>query len=432
MCYPCVTQNNYLSTLKLKIMAHIKVILHPKKIDENEKIYRLAIRVTSFRKRSYYHLGYNLDPEDWDEQAEKVKKSHPKYQHLNRLIRKKYDQIDDIIYEAERNKRQLSARQIMDKIKQSRKTISFFDFAEEHVAELERSKKFNRAISDRSKAKIIKDFTKGRDILFQEIDENFLKRFKVYLINEKNNSERTVMNSYVFIRLLYNRAIRKGVIDRNFYPFGRDKIIIKYPDSLKIGLTEQEILKIEQVSLKKYSSLWHSRNIFLFSFYLAGIRITDLLHLKWNDIIEDRLFYRMKKNSKLDSLKLPGKAIEILDFYRKDKKSHSDFIFPELKKVGDVETKKKYSLIKGAIKTHNSNLKDIAKLAGINKKITNHIARHSFGNIAGDKVSPQMLQKLYRHSSLQTTIGYQRNFIHKSSDEALHEILKFSSSDSVN
>jgi len=33
-----------------------------------------------------------------------------------------------------------------------------------------------------------------------------------------------------------------------------------------------------------------------------------------------------------------------------------------------------------------------------------HIARDSFGNIAGDKVSPQMLQKLYKHTSITTTM----------------------------
>ncbi len=63
--------------------------------------------------------------------------------------------------------------------------------------------------------------------------------------------------------------------------------------------------------------------------------------------------------------------------------------------------------------------------AEIDKKINNHIARHSFGNSAGDKVSPQMLQKLYRHSHLSTTIGYQANFIHKNADEALEAIITF-------
>lgn len=54
-----------------------------------------------------------------------------------------------------------------------------------------------------------------------------------------------------------------------------------------------------------------------------------------------------------------------------------------------------------------------------------HIAGQSFGNIAGDNISPQMLQKLYRHSSITTTMGYQGNFIHKDIDEALGSVVDF-------
>ena len=40
-------------------------------------------------------------------------------------------------------------------------------------------------------------------------------------------------------------------------------------------------------------------------------------------------------------------------------------------------------------------------------------------------LSPQLLQKLYRHSDLKTTIGYQSNFIHKDLDGALSDVLDF-------
>ncbi len=54
-----------------------------------------------------------------------------------------------------------------------------------------------------------------------------------------------------------------------------------------------------------------------------------------------------------------------------------------------------------------------------------HIARHTFGNISGDRIPIQMLQKLYRHSSITTTIGYQGNFIHQSADDALEAVIGF-------
>lgn len=406
------------------VMAKLKVVLHPKKT-KGENVFRLAFRVTAYRRRSYLYLGYNIDPEDWSEEGEKVKKSHPKHAQLNRLIRKKFDQIDDIIFETGSIGKKLTAKQILDSVRDKRKNNSFFELANEHVDDLFKSNKYNRAISDRGKVRRISEFTKGRELSFQEIDESMLKRLKTFLKIQRNISERSVMNYYVFIRLLFNRAISRGIIDQNLYPFGRGKILIKYPQSIKIGLNEEEILKIEELSLEENSIIWHTRNVFLFSFYLAGIRITDVLNMKWNDIVEDRLFYKMSKNNKIDSLKLPNKVLTILEFYRKDQNSYSDFIFPELKEVGDKEVPAKYGAIKSAIKRFNNNLAKIAELAKINKKITNHIARHSFGNIAGDKVSPQMLQKLYRHSSLSTTMGYQANFIHKSSDAALDSVINF-------
>ena len=61
----------------------------------------------------------------------------------------------------------------------------------------------------------------------------------------------------------------------------------------------------------------------------------------------------------------------------------------------------------------------------IDKKITMHIARHTFGNIAGDTIHPFMLQKLYRHSDLKTTLNYQANFIHKEADDALDSVVNF-------
>ena len=79
--------------------------------------------------------------------------------------------------------------------------------------------------------------------------------------------------------------------------------------------------------------------------------------------------------------------------------------------------------IKICVKENNEQLDKLVKRAGIKKKVTMHIARHSFGNISGDKIPVQMLQKLYRHSSITTTIGYQAHFIYKDADDALDSVI---------
>ena len=230
------------------------------------------------------------------------------------------------------------------------------------------------------------------DILFHQIDEAFLNKLKVFLTGSKGISERAVVNHYVFIRTIFNRAISNNLVDAKYYHFRIGRVKIKYTESVKIGLDEVEIRLIEEMTLKQGSPQWHTRNVFLFSFYLAGVRISDVLHMKWSDITEDRLSYKMGKNNKVVSLKMPSKAIEIISHYKDQAEKETDLIFPELKRAKLSDTKDVHAKIRTATKKFNKYLKTIGEELNIKKKeITTHIARHSFGNIAGDKVAPQML-----------------------------------------
>jgi len=54
-----------------------------------------------------------------------------------------------------------------------------------------------------------------------------------------------------------------------------------------------------------------------------------------------------------------------------------------------------------------------------------HISRHSFASINGDKIPIQMLQRLYNHSNIQTTIQYQQDFMNQDIDDALDDVINF-------
>ncbi|MDO7174017.1 tyrosine-type recombinase/integrase, partial [Mariniflexile sp. AS56] len=163
--------------------------------------------------------------------------------------------------------------------------------------------------------------------------------------------------------------------------------------------------------------------VWLISFYFAGIRVSDVLQLKWDDFVDNRLHYRMDKNSKLVSLKTPDKVVKILK--KLERHEDSIFIFKELEGVDLNDKKRLRTRIKTVTRNFNRRLELVADKAGIDKKISMHIARHSFGNISGDKIPIQMLQKLYRHSSVTTTILYQANFMQKDTDEALDRVIDF-------
>ncbi|MGA9588663.1 MAG: tyrosine-type recombinase/integrase, partial [Salegentibacter sp.] len=152
---------------------------------------------------------------------------------------------------------------------------------------------------------------------------------------------------------------------------------------------------------------------------------TDIIQLKWSYLNDDRLYYRMKKNDKLVSLTIPLKARKILDSYLLIKSEESDLVFPELRGIDLNDDILVRTRVKTVTRNFNRQLGRIAKQLGIEKKLTMHIARHSFGNISGDKIPIQMLQKLYRHSSVTTTMMYQSNFINQETDKALNDVLDF-------
>lgn len=128
------------------------------------------------------------------------------------------------------------------------------------------------------------------------------------------------------------------------------------------------------------------------------MRVSDVLKIRWNSIQDGRIYYRMDKNQKTLSLKIHDKLQTILNQYKTDKKSNDSFIFPELNKANLKDSKDVLRKTKTATKKFNRYLEQIAKLAEIEKKITMHIARHSFGNISGDKIPLKILQKRIRTS----------------------------------
>ncbi|MFS4493399.1 tyrosine-type recombinase/integrase [Maribacter sp. 2308TA10-17] len=395
-----------------------------RKKPNKQGLYPLAVRITKNRKSNYYFIGHYIELRHWDDKKRTVRKSHPDADMLNKLLITRASEANRALIELQSNRNDISSIQIKREITNTLDYFTFWEVAEEYLQELKSDGKLTRYYSDKVRINHVVAFFESKELSFPEIDEVFLRRFRLYLKNKRNLSERSVVNNFVVIRTLYNRAIGLGIIDKKNYPFGKGKIAIRFPETEKIGLTIEEIQRIERISNLSSMEL-HSKNIWLFCFYLAGIRVGDVLKIKWSDIYDGRIHYRMNKNSKLLSLKLPKKLIPILSYYQYDRQHSSGLIFPELKKADLKNNQDIYTKTRTATKKFNKYLKKIAEKANIDKKITMHIARHSFGNIAGDKIPVQLLQKLYRHSSITTTMQYQSNFMTKETDEALDNVVGF-------
>lgn len=399
-------------------MATVKIVLRKKK--NKDGTYPLAIRITQDRKTSFIHLGKHLKVEDWDAKERKAKKSYPNSKHLNNFLLTKLTEANGNSLELETRKKHVTAKAVSASIKPKTKG-SVFAQAELYLQRLKQDGKFNRHSADKPRVKHLKEYLKN-DIAFSDLTQTVLERFKASLKSVNKLSERSAVNHLVVVRSIFSQAIKEQVCDPKHYPFGKEKIKIKFPDSKKVGLSKEDVANIEDAELSAEGN--HARNLWLISFYFAGMRVSDVLRLKWTDIQDGRLYYAMGKNAKGGSLKVPDKVLHILKQYEPSRSADSDLIFPELQ---GVDLTDRYEMERQIASRNNAidrYLKDeVAKAASISSPLTMHISRHTFGNISGDKIPLQMLQKLYRHSSITTTIGYQANFVHKDADEALEAVI---------
>jgi len=397
-------------------MASFNIELSSKPV-KGKKEHLLMLRITVNRKHSRVALLYSVKPNQFNNNASDfncVRANHPDHKKINSYLHEKIAQVKEIVQSFEKDKKPLSSNLIRAELAKN-STIDFIAYINHHVASLLDENKIRTAKNYSTISYNLKKYTKRETLLFHEIDISFLGKFQASLLEEELSQ--TSIHGYLSkIRALFNKAIREGVIDQTISPFSNFKLKQGRPS--KDRLTESEIIKIEELDLKPFSLMDNVRNAFLFSFYNAGIRISDILLMTWDNIKEDRLVYTMYKTSKVHSMKLKDKPIAILNKY---KTSGESFIFPFFSDRFDYSDPMYLHNQLGA-KTAliNKYLKEVAKKAKLTKKITTHTARHSFADIARQKTDNiYNLSKTLGHSSLKVTESYLASFDEKAVDDTL-------------
>jgi len=260
----------------------------------------LAIRIIKERKAIYYYIGQYIPLNHWDKKNRVVRKINPNAFFLNSLLLSRLGEINRTLFKLELEHREFTLQQLKRELSTGSNKQGFQELAKAHLKELEGNSKLSRFKSDQTRINHLYTFCGGKHLEFRDLDEEFLKGFSTYLKKERNLSERSVANNLVVIRTLFNRAIRIGIVDRKYYPFGKGRVQIKFPETRKIGLSAEEIRRLETIdSLTKYEK--HAVNVWLLSFYFAGMRISDVLKLRWTDI----------RDGRLDLLHLTGLSVKL-------------------------------------------------------------------------------------------------------------------------
>jgi len=277
------------------------------------------------------------------------------------------------------------------------------------------------------------------DLDFRDITPSFISGFTTYLqsIPSQRNPEATLSPNTIakhlkVLRAILNRAIDDGIINSDDIP--RRLISVKEVAPAITGLRDAELTKLINFPLKEYSDRWHARNAWLFAMYGGGIRIGDLIQLRWRNIVGERLLYTMSKNGKHVNVLLVQDALKILKLYRKPGQRAAHYIFPylnndaEYAKYLDYDARKTMpqAISKKYFETINSKearigrlLRDIKGLTGL-PYLTFHTARHTFALRAREaNVDNTTLMTILQHSNLNTTETYVRKLDCSSEDAAM-------------
>lgn len=113
------------------------------------------------------------------------------------------------------------------------------------------------------------------------------------------------------IRAVMNAAIDEGVVPADLYPFRRFKI--KKEETMKRSLSVGDLRRLRDYPCKGWQRKYV--DVFMLSFYLAGINLVDLMGLP--PLGADGVIrYRRSKTGVLCQLSVPPEAMEIIERYR--------------------------------------------------------------------------------------------------------------------
>jgi integrase/recombinase XerD len=220
------------------------------------------------------------------------------------------------------------------------------------------------------------------NIMFSEIDARWILKYRSYLQNECKNGKTTENGNIIILKKFLRLASKRGV-----------KLNIDLDDIVG-GSTHGNRSYLNPKELYRLFDYYNSGFInesnklvlgyFLFS-CMTGLRISDVQKIQRQDLNNDDVSFINTKSNQDQFMILNLKAQEIV--------KNCELLF--VKKFED--------------QTMNKELKKIMLLCGIKKKVSFHVARHTFATcflrkeVGGDVVH---LQALLKHKNITTTMIY--------------------------
>ena len=391
----------------MKNSASVKPTLFIHKTLKNGE-HPIIIQIIKDRKVRKISIGYSGKKDEWDFINNKPSKRHPLRKELEAIINKKVAELSKEVLALDLHTENYSAETVVKKVRRKKAAFSVTGYFDEVITDLKKNNRIGNADIYQTCKNVLNTYTENKDIAFSEIDYIFLNRLENYW-RGKGWKESSISAYMRTLRALFNRAIKEEIISPTIYPFKTYKIGKLSTLTQKRALNEKQIAQIENLVLPMDSTIWHAKNIFLFSYYSMGTNFVDIANLTNENIFNDQLQYTRTKTHKLYNTPLHPKAKQILDYYRSVQ--NDKYLFPIYSEKAHMTAQQKANRLHKVMQRVNKDLKTIAEKCEITETLTTYVARHSAATSLKRKgVSTTVIKDLLGHETEEITQVYLDSF----------------------
>lgn len=406
----------------------IEAVLYTSKTLSNGQ-HPIMLRLTKNRKRKYISLHISLALQYWDAEKCKPRRNCPDKERIEALIQQKTQELQSQVMDFKTSDKEYTLNTLVEKA--SRKVVrqTVGEYLNGYIDRLLAEKRVGNAKTFQELRTSLTKFCRSLDFYFIDIDAEWLKRYEQWLRVERHYSDNSIGIRFRSLRVLYNSAITDGLIKKTDYPFDTFKVSRFKEATAKRSLTKEDIRRImdcEVRTLTKYPKpfLQLAKDLFLFSYLSCGINLTDILHIRYADIVDGRLVFNRQKTGKLLSFQLQPAALDILDKYRQLNAHPQDYVFPVLRRSVHITAQQQYGRVQRTNKRINRYLKLIGEHLHLPITLTTYVARHSFATVLKRSgVSTSIISESLGHSSEKITQIYLDSFENSQIDAAMQNLL---------
>ncbi len=366
-----------------------------------------------FGKEHFISLGESAESREWNAKAGRFSGRADHYEEKNAHLRKLEQKARTILAEMET----FSFQEFKLKFNGEYTGTTVRSFIDSYIQELEDKGKIGNSKKYRQLYNMLYKFNKS-PFTFRDVTYNFLNKFEVFL--GKRRIKNSSMHFYMrHLRATVNEAIRRGLLEKEKYPFatqfnkdGYSFAHLKGDYNPKpLSLPDLDVLKKFDVS--EYPHLEHTYSIFMFLIRARGLNFVDLCELKRDSLHDGRMQYVRQKTGKLYSIKITPEMTEIIEQYIGE-----EYLFPVMDTAPE-DLSARYHYVRKALKVFNSQLKEIGELCNLKRKPTSYTARYTYTNVlVKNKVSVPLISQALGHASIEVT----QHYIEKYADSEVDKV----------